>query len=184
VLTTLRSVLGGDRQDVSFLVSNRDAVRIDITAVDIDVEHFAAQEVDALEAWRRHGPDAVALLQDAVMAYGGEFCAEDAYEQWASALRDELETLHLSVVRALAVARQAAGEVDEAVRWFLAVLRADPYDESAHLALVRTLHGAGRYGDARRRYEQYVEPMADIAVPAEPFPGRSGPSTGYPTGIG
>jgi hypothetical protein len=42
--------------------------------------------------------------------------------------------LHLSVVRAPAVARQAAGEVDEAVRWFLAVLCADPYDESAHLA--------------------------------------------------
>jgi hypothetical protein len=37
--------------------------------------------------------------------------------------------LHLSVVRAPAVARQTAAEVDEAVRWFLAVLRVDPYDE-------------------------------------------------------
>lgn len=165
LLCTLRSVL-----DPAALVADRSTVRLDPEVVHTDVDDFTTVAVAALEAWRSRRPDGPALLVAAEAAYTGEFCAEDAYAPWASHLREELRTLHLAVVRALAAVCRSEGQVDAAVRWLLALLRDDLYDESAHLELVETLDAAGRYGDARRRYRVYTERMAEISVHPAPYP--------------
>ena len=50
------------------------------------------------------------------------------------------------------------------------MLARDPYDERAHLQLVRALSAAGRHGEARRMYRAYSGRMAEIAVEAAAFP--------------
>ena len=56
------------------------------------------------------------------------------------------------------------------MQYLLRLLSHDPHDEPAHLRLVSVLRAGGRHGEARRRYARYVELMAEIDVPAEPFP--------------
>jgi DNA-binding SARP family transcriptional activator len=169
LLSTLRSVLDGSTEQ-SPVVSDRSTVRLDLEVLDVDVEHFAGLVNEALDAWHRRRGDAVTLLTQAEAAYGGDFCEEDVFEPWAGPLREELRSLHLAVVRALATASRQAGYTDGAVRWLLVVLRHDPYDESAHLELVRTLTQAGRHGDARRHYDTYVDRMTELAIRPTPFP--------------
>ncbi len=165
LLSTLRSVL-----DPAALVTDRCTVRLDLDEVETDVESFAVRATEALDAWRQRRPDGVARLARAEASYTGEFCEEDVYEGWAVHLREELRAMHLAVVRGLAAASRQDGHVDWAVRWLLAVLRHDPYDESAHLELVQTLDGAGRYGDARRRYRAYSDRMSEISIDPAPYP--------------
>lgn len=174
VLTVLRTVLDGSRADrISnpAVVSDRNVVRLDLTVVDVDVERYIETATAAMESWRRQDSGALVSLQTAVAAYTGAFCAEDTYESWAEPMRDELSALHMSVLRALGAAACAVEEVDLAVWSFLALLRQDPYDESAYLNLVALLQKSGRYGDARRHYRQYTEHMNEIDVRPAPFPG-------------
>jgi DNA-binding SARP family transcriptional activator len=74
------------------------------------------------------------------------------------------------VARLLAARAAAAGDADRAVRLYLRILGPDPYDEEAHLGLVRSLAGAGRHGEARRRYGVYTARMAELEVEAMPYP--------------
>ncbi|MGE5828242.1 MAG: BTAD domain-containing putative transcriptional regulator [Micromonosporaceae bacterium] len=56
------------------------------------------------------------------------------------------------------------GDADTAIAGLLAILERDPYDEDAHRALVATLVGAGRHGEARRAHARYCEAMRTIGV--------------------
>ena len=62
------------------------------------------------------------------------------------------------------------GDIDGAIRMWLRILDRDPFDEGAHLELVRVLIRAGRHGEARRRYGVYSDRMAEIGVEASRFP--------------
>lgn len=179
LLSTLRSVLNESPEGTeasTALMTDRCTVRLDVERVDLDVEHFLAISAAALLAWQRGSADAVSQLEQAKVAYRGDFCEEDVYEDWATHLREELRAVHLSVVRSHAAASQQAGQVDPAVHGLLTVLRHDPYDEPAHLELVGILHTAGRYGDARRHYTTYRKRMTEIAVTPSPFPTRTSPA--------
>ena len=57
-----------------------------------------------------------------------------------------------------------------AARCLLRLLAQDPYDEPAHLALVRALDGAGRYGEASRMYRGYAARMAELGVEPAAYP--------------
>jgi len=74
------------------------------------------------------------------------------------------------VARALGVLAAASGDVDAAVRYLLRVLEKDPWDEEAHLTVVRTFDRARRHGEATRCYRAYVSRMEEIRVAAAPFP--------------
>lgn len=58
------------------------------------------------------------------------------------------------------------------MRYLLRILEQDPYDERASLALVAVLTGAGRHGEARRRYLLYERAMRELGIEAAPFPDR------------
>ena len=102
--------------------------------------------------------------------YTGDFLEEDAYEDWAVALREEARATYTAVARALADDAAARGDVDATTRYSLRVLERDPYDEPAHLGLVATLDAAGRHGEARRRFRTYCARMDEIGVESAPFP--------------
>jgi DNA-binding SARP family transcriptional activator len=168
-LSTVRSVLDPARAFATdhFLVSDGDAVRLDLSHVDVDIEQFLDGVEEALGT---EGSEAIELLEAAESAYGGEFLEEDAYEEWASPLREEARAAYVAVAGRLAGESVASGDNAAAVRYRLRILERDPFDEEAHLGLVTALSGARAHGEARRAYRRYVARMEEIDVEPAPFP--------------
>jgi ATP/maltotriose-dependent transcriptional regulator MalT/DNA-binding SARP family transcriptional activator len=162
-LSTLRAVLTVDHgaTDIEPVVADRDAVSLDLSLVDVDMERFLAAAEAARSAYRHGSPTGLALLIDAVEMYHGEFLVEELYEDWASQPREEARSAYAALLRVLV---RAVSDVDQRVDYLLRLLDLDRYDEGAHLELVRTLREARRYGEAQRRYELYAEQMAEIDV--------------------
>ena len=63
-----------------------------------------------------------------------------------------------------------AGDHGEAIRLRLRILDVDPYDEAAHLDLVRALSAQRRHGEARRAYRTYCQRLAELDLDPAPFP--------------
>lgn len=165
-LSTLRSVLDPEKEHPpdEYVVSIAGALRLRADRVAIDVEVFLRAADAALAAGDR---EALSLAE---AAYTGDFCEEDPYSDWAGALRDEARSAYVAVARALATRHAADGDPETASRYLLRLLACEPYDESAHVALVRQLDAAGRHGDARRRYREYAARMAELEVEPAPYP--------------
>jgi pimeloyl-ACP methyl ester carboxylesterase/DNA-binding SARP family transcriptional activator len=154
LLSHVRRVLGGG------LVSDRGAVRLDLSTVDLDLRTFH----DALA----RGDDAAA-----VAAHRGQVLPEDGYEGWAAAERDRTVFAVVGAHRRLAAAAAATSDVDGVVAHTSAIIDLDPYDERAHELLVRTLEAAGRRGDAARADARYRQRMVELGVrPQDLLPGR------------
>jgi DNA-binding SARP family transcriptional activator len=172
-LATLRAVLDPGKQHPPeyFVTTEREVVRLDLAHVAVDVERFLAH-ADAGLAARRGGrtPEALAHFEAAEALYAGEFLEEDAYEDWASGLREDAMASYATVLRALGEAALARGDHDAVVRYQLRIIERDAWDERAHLDLVACLQAAGRHGEARRRYGAYAARMREIDLPAAAFP--------------
>jgi DNA-binding SARP family transcriptional activator len=172
-LATARAVLDPDKRHPpeQFLVADKDALRLDLANLPVDVERFLAVAAEGL-AHHRQGrfEQARAALQAAEAFYAGDFLEEDRYQDWATPLREEARAAYLSVARALGEIAASRGDHDAAVRYYLRILERDAFDERAHLGLVATLAREGRHGEARRQYHAYAARMVELQVPAAPFP--------------
>ena len=91
-LSTLRGVLGPAKPGSSnyFLVSDRETCRLDLEHVEVDVERFLKDVAKGLALARTGDRGADELLRRAESAYTGDFLEENAYDDWAVGLRDEL----------------------------------------------------------------------------------------------
>jgi DNA-binding SARP family transcriptional activator len=174
-LAIVRTVLDPDRVHPAdhFVRGDKTAVALDLDHVEVDLERFlaAANEV------RRGGAiptseTASRAMAQAEDAYGGDFLAEDPDAPWAIDLREEARVAYLEIARTLAVRAAASGDTDGAVRRYLRILEPDPYDEDAHLGLVRALAGGGRHGEARRRYGIYAARMSELGLEPAAYPSR------------
>jgi DNA-binding SARP family transcriptional activator len=177
-LSTLRSVLDPDKrhQPDDLVASDRQTIRLCLERVGVDIEEFLAHaEIGLAPPSRSRSAEAHEHLVAAERGYVGDFLEEDPFADWAVALREEARTAYVAVARALAEEAAAASDHDAALRYFLRILERDPYDEQAHLGLVRAFAGAGRHGEARRAYRGYCARMDDLDVePAVfPAPGRA-----------
>jgi DNA-binding SARP family transcriptional activator/small basic protein len=172
-LATLRAVLdpGKHHPPEYFVTTERAVVLLDLAHVAVDVERFLAH-VDAGLAARRgeRTPEALVHFEAAEALYAGEFLEEDAYEDWASGLREDAMASYAAVLRALGEAALGRGDHDAVVRYQLRIIDRDPWDERAHLDLVACLQAEGRHGEARRRYGAYAARMREIDLPAAAFP--------------
>lgn len=172
LLSTVRSVVDPDRQgmDTSPIVTDRSAVHLDLEQVEVDVEHFLVAAQSGIDSHEQGQKDATTLLIVAETQYSGDFLEDDPYESWADSLRDEARSSYIAVLRILVRRLGESGEIDRAERYALRLLEQDRYDENAHLDFIRLLLDAGRYGQARRRYETYVDRMHEIGIEPSPFP--------------
>jgi len=163
LLSTLRRVLDPERRIAhpGPIIADRSAVAVDLALVDVDVELFLTAAASAQAACRTGDTRAVALLSAAERLYGGEFLADDPYEEWAQPLRDEVKTAHVALLRALAA---QVADTDQKMQYRLRLIHLDPYDEETHLDLVQELREAGRHGEASRRYRDYAQRMREIGV--------------------
>jgi DNA-binding SARP family transcriptional activator len=173
-VTTVRSVLDPERlcpQD-HFVVSIVESIALSAEHLIVDVESFLADAEGGLRK-RRTGDFASSRddLLRAEASYRGDFLEEDAYEDWAVAVREQARATYLQVVRVLAGDAIDADDPPTAQRYLLRILERDPYDEGAHLSLVKALIAERRHGEARRAYRLYCARMEEIDVEAAPFPG-------------
>jgi DNA-binding SARP family transcriptional activator/tetratricopeptide (TPR) repeat protein len=174
-LSTLRGALDPAKRASSnyFLVSDRESCRLDSDHVEVDVERFLTDAANGLALARRGDPAAGDFLRRAESEYTGDFLEENAYDDWAAALRDEARAAYLHSCRALAEGAEAKGEAVEAARYLRRLLERDAYDEAAHLQLVHVLLAGGQHGEAHRAYRAYSSRMNELGTEAESFPDRS-----------
>ncbi|WP_187351876.1 BTAD domain-containing putative transcriptional regulator [Allosaccharopolyspora coralli] len=171
LLFTLREVLQpSGRAEDGPVAGDGTAVWLDRSLVEIDVEAFLARSWAALDLHRRGGEAALEAMLGAERLYTGVFLEEDTGQPWAVSLAEEVASTWWSLLSALAVCWETAGDTDNAARCLVRLLDVDIYDERVHLDLVALLQRAGRFGAARRRHTQYVQRMMEIGVEPRPAP--------------
>ncbi|HEX6402267.1 MAG TPA: BTAD domain-containing putative transcriptional regulator [Pseudonocardiaceae bacterium] len=170
LLSTVRDVLQPHQTGEDLLVTTSGAVALNRTQVSVDVEDFLTRATAALDADRADEPDATGRLVAAVATHTGDFLEDDPYQDWAVGLAEEVRATYIALLRALSARMRDAGDTDAAVLYTLRLLEQDCYDEDAHLSLVSTLFHAGRLGQARRHYRNYVRRMEEIGVRPSPPP--------------
>ncbi|HKX74911.1 MAG TPA: BTAD domain-containing putative transcriptional regulator [Acidimicrobiia bacterium] len=154
-----------------YLEADRDSVGLHLPHLAIDLEVFHSTVNAGFSAARTGNPArAAALLEEAEALYLGDLFEDEPYEDWAQAAREEARAAYISVARWLAETSREQGDLDAAIRYLLRLLQRDPYDESAHLALVTVTMEARRHGEARRLYRQYCARMEELGVEASPYP--------------
>lgn len=174
-LSVIRNVLDpGHRLDQDhYLVADRTTVALAPGRLEVDVERFLADVAAGREAFRSgREEEGARLLERAEAAYLGDLLEEDPYEDWAVALREEARNAYLTAAHTLAEQAERAHDPEHAATLFLRILERDPYDEPAHLGVVRLMADLGRHGEAHRLYRRYCGRMAEIDVEAAPFPRR------------
>ncbi|MGB8858123.1 MAG: tetratricopeptide repeat protein [Ilumatobacteraceae bacterium] len=172
-LATMRSVLDPDKRfdPDHFVQADAESIRCNPDTIDSDLRRFLTLAHTALREQRATpGPSATELLSIAEAAYTGDVLESDPYADWFVNARESARSVYLSVAQTLATVRAQDGSPDDAIRLWLRVLEHEPYDESAHLALVSTLVAVGRHGDARRRYQHYSERMHELELEPRAFP--------------
>jgi len=169
LLSTVRDVLQPQLGGETPLAATDGAVSLNRAQVSIDVEDFLARANAAFDAYRTGEPDATTQLLAAIAAHTGDFLENDPYQEWASAIAEEVRAAHIALLRALTTRLRNAGATDDAVRYTLRLLEQDTYDEEAYRTLIGVLFHAGRLGEARRHYQNYVRRMAEIDVRPHSF---------------
>jgi DNA-binding SARP family transcriptional activator len=167
--STLRAVLdpGKAHPNDHYVKGDANALQLDLDHVVVDVEEFLAEAETGL---RSGGAE----LEAAEERYLGDFLVEDLYEEWAQPLREQARAAYLAVLRARAEVEQDRNP-DVSLNTLYKVIEVDPWDESAHLAIVSTLREAGRHGEARRAQRRYEAHMQELGIDPVTFnadPGR------------
>lgn len=139
--------------------------------------------------WRRlrGGPDRaaeVAVLREALGAYGGDLLPEEGPADWAVAAREQYNFQVSELSRALAVAQLAQGEITEAIAAAEQCLALDPFDDTAWRVLLKAYEVGGavaKSAEARRRYAAMLAGLGLDQSTDPPSP-RDAPTPHPPAG--
>ncbi len=173
LLSTIRSTLDPRKSWPAdhYVAADHDTVWLVREHVDVDVELFLRETAEARRLLATGEPaKAEALLAQATARYLGEFCADDPYADWTAGLRELARHTFVEAAASLAALADERGDPAEAVRHRLRIIDVDPYDEAAHLGLIRSLSAQRRHGEARRAYRTYCARLAELDVDPAPFP--------------
>ncbi len=155
-LSTLRAVLDPDKIHGTdhYVQSHDDTLQLQYEHLKVDLDLFlkAADVASSL-------PE----IRAADDLYRGDFLVEDLYEDWSRPPREEARAVYLDLLRQRAELSQDL-HPSEAHETWLRILETDPWDEPAHLGLIRRLETDGRHGEARRARKRYEELMNEIGV--------------------
>ena len=172
-LTTIRNVLDPEKEHDAdwFVQADRDSVALSMERLYVDVDVFLETAAQGMRSIQNADRDrGLVILESAEAMYLGDFVEEHPYEDWSVGLREEAKTVYVNLATVLAQADFEADDFDGAARRYLRILERDPFNEPAHLSLVRAMVHSGRHGAARRLYGIYVSRMGELDVEPEAFP--------------
>jgi DNA-binding SARP family transcriptional activator len=113
----------------------------------IDVEEFE-QHVKAAQA-----ASDIRACEEARAFYGGELLAEDRYEDWAAARREQLQNRHQELLARLVRLYETRGEHKAAIERLQELLITDGANEETHRHLMRLYALTGNKHQALRQYQ-------------------------------
>jgi DNA-binding SARP family transcriptional activator len=163
-----------------------DDLRLNPAIVWCDVQEFRG-------ALREGRPDEALSLYAGPFLDGFHFSGSPEFERWLDGERDALRREAREAADALAVEREAAGDMAGAVMAARRALALEPYDEAAARQLMRLLAAAGDRAAAVAAYESFARELTtDLEL--EPSPetrelarsvreGRLSPSSPTPSGV-
>jgi predicted ATPase/DNA-binding SARP family transcriptional activator len=120
----------------------------------VDVHAF---ETAATTARQAQDP---AAYQAALALYTGELLPEDRYEEWVLRRREELHSLHTSLLIELAWLHEAEGDLEPAIETLQRVVVQEPTHEDAHVRLMRLYSRSGQRYQALQQYRQLEATLA------------------------
>ncbi|HWI50853.1 MAG TPA: BTAD domain-containing putative transcriptional regulator [Symbiobacteriaceae bacterium] len=128
----------------------------------LDLERFRSH-LERGNWWWNRGQAALAMAEweHAEAAYGGDFLADDPYEDWATADRERLREQYLDLVLRLGEAALEHSRPAEAVERALRVLVADPIREAAYRLLMRAHARQGNRALALRDLQRCSEVLRE-----------------------
>jgi DNA-binding SARP family transcriptional activator len=150
----------------SFVGVDRDTVWLEAARVEIDLDRFLDAATNALRLAERTGEPTEELLQrlqSAAALHGGTAFADDPYDDWWAATREQVRSLYSEVCLTTATTARTLGLDATAVGALRSALEADPYDERAHQALVEVYRARGAHGLAELAEQRYRSALADLA---------------------
>ncbi len=164
VLHACRQALG----DPEWIVFERGRYRFnrerahsyDVAAFEVMLAQGRQALVSAPDAPER----AIALLENAVRLYHGDFLADEtgpAAGEWIATHRAALRQRWLEALTLLAGLLVSAGQHTRAVTIFRRLIEADPYQEQAHQALMLELARQGERAQALRHFESLSRMLRD-----------------------
>ncbi|MBK8905965.1 MAG: winged helix-turn-helix domain-containing protein [Anaerolineaceae bacterium] len=136
----------------------------------VDVEQFEAVYKKACEMMQR-GETAVAIpdLHAAELLYQGELLAEDRYEDWPAARRQQLQRHYLQLLTHICNHYFATQQYATCITFANKLLRVEPCHEATHRLLMRAYARQQQGYLALRQYHQCVELLEEeLAVPPDP----------------
>ena len=155
-----------------FVIALPDRIELNRDHVDVDAERFLADAARLLADDAAAGRDSLEAWANLEARYTGDLLEGETLAGEAGSLREECRAAYLSVLRRLIDANRTRAATDEALRYGLRLLRADPYDEATHLVLVDLLAGARRHGEALRLYRRYTARMRELGLEPERYPAQ------------
>lgn len=127
-------------------------------AFDVDVDRFLAHLKQGYWWWERGQTElAGAEWRLAEEQYGGEFLAEDPYDEWAIPQRERLAERYLDMQYRLAEVALRDGRFTEVVERAERIIAADPLRESAYRLLMNAHTAMGDRAVALRDYRRCAE---------------------------
>ncbi|MDQ3396907.1 MAG: NB-ARC domain-containing protein [Deinococcota bacterium] len=118
-----------------------------------DVDAFVAEAVKARRSQE------VEDYEAALAHYKGDLLPEDHYQDWTSARREELYSLHLDLLMELAQLHEGREDHPAALGAFRKVLEREPALEAAHLGIMRAYLMLGQRHSALRQYGRLHEAL-------------------------
>lgn len=163
----LRKALSLLQQDLpgDWLSSDRHQVALpDDSGLWLDVDEFQRLAEDSLDG-----------LEHAAALYTGDFLDgfslpdADGFEEWRRQMADSLRARMLHSLQRLTDGLSEGGETARALAYARRRAELDPYDEAAHIGLMRLYVAVGQSGQAIRHYESFARLLRE-EVGVEPGP--------------
>ncbi|WP_348694642.1 AAA family ATPase [Duganella fentianensis] len=152
----LRRMLGAS---APLLLTGRDSVRLQLhTDCWLDVREFLATDSLPATAVAEHAPQQLVRLEAATALYRGEFLAnldlDDAVEfaNWRDGWRASLHQHMLRLLESLRDSLERQGASEQALQHARHYLALEPWNETAHRAVMRLLAACGRPAEALAQY--------------------------------
>lgn len=135
-LSTIRKTLdpNADWGDSRYLVTSGNSLMLELGEGGwIDVELFT-RRIEEARAAREAGDDHAFLQRclEAEALYGGDFLAEDPYEEWSIPFREDLRKAYVDLLRGIVDYYIEAGMFDKALTYVQKALDNDPAREDLH----------------------------------------------------
>jgi len=127
----------------------------------LDAEAFHGLVARANATFGHRPEQAVALLEEAIALYKGDYLPEALYETWAAGERERLEVLFLSAADRLAEVYVDARRYEEAIELSHRILAADNCWERAYRHLMLAYQGLGDHGQVARVYQRCLQTLRD-----------------------